>query len=204
MFLLFLTSFSLLAQNSLKQLEESPIHHEWVTISVDDQELQTFLVFPEVANKAPVVILIRENRGLNDWAHSMADQIATMSYIVLALDLLSGKAPDGGGTSAFKNSYAARTALYALDPDQITKGLQAILAYGKQSDAANGKVAVIRFCWGGSQSFRFVSNEDQLAAAFVCYGRGSKNEEAYKTIKIPVYQFYGRERQSSKCIYRKK
>ena len=90
------------------------------------------MVFPEVANKAPVVILIRENRGLNDWAHSMADQIATMSYIVLALDLLSGKAPDGGGTSAFKNSYAARTALYALDPDQITKGLQAILAYGKK------------------------------------------------------------------------
>ena len=132
MFLLFLTSFSLVAQNPLKQLEESPRHHEWVTISVDDQELQTFLVFPEVANKAPVVILIRENRGLNDWAHSMADQIATMSYIVLALDLLSGKAPDGGGTSAFKNSYAARTALYALDPDQITKGLQAILAYGKK------------------------------------------------------------------------
>ena len=162
------------------------------------------MVFPEVANKAPVVILILENRGLNDWAHSMADQIATMSYIVLALDLLSGKAPDGGGTSAFKNSYAARTALYALDPDQITKGLQAILAYGKQSDAANDKVAVIGFCWGGSQSFRFVSNENQLAAAFVCYGRGSKNEEAYKTIKISVYEFYGRERQSRKCIYRKK
>ena len=96
-----------------------------MTISVDDQELQTFLVFPEVADKVPVVILIHENRGLNDWARSMADQIAAMGYIVLAPDLLSGKAPDGGGTSAFKNSDAARTSLYALDPDQITKGLQA-------------------------------------------------------------------------------
>ena len=190
-FLLFLTSFSLVAQNPLKQLEESPRHHEWITISVDDQELQTFLVFPEVADKAPVVILIHENRGLNDWARSMADQIAAMGYIVLAPDLLSGKAPDGGGTSAFKNSDAARTALYTLDPDQITKGLQATLAHGKQIDAANGKVAVIGFCWGGSQTFRFVSNEDQLAAAFVCYGTGPKNEEAYKTIKTPVYGFYG-------------
>lgn len=190
-FLLFLISFGLVAQNPLKQLEESPRHHEWITLSVDDQELQTFLVFPEVADKVPVVILIHENRGLNDWARSMADQIAAMGYIVLAPDLLSGKAPDGGGTSAFKNSDAARTALYALNPDQITKGLQAVLAYGKQIDAANGKVAVIGFCWGGSQTFRFVSNEDQLAAAFVCYGTGPKKEEVYKTIKTPVYGFYG-------------
>ena len=64
------------------------------------------------------------------------------------------------------------------------------MAYGKQIDAANGKVAVIGFCWGGSQSFRFVSNEDQLTAAVFCYGTGSKNEEAYKTIKIGVYGFY--------------
>ena len=145
MFLFLFISFSLVAQNPLKQLEESPRHQEWVTISVDDQELQTFLVFPEVADKVPVVILIHENRGLNDWARSMADQIAAMGYIVLAPDLLSGKAPDGGGTSAFKNSDAARTSLYALDPDQITKGLQATLAHGKQIDAANGKVAVLGF-----------------------------------------------------------
>ena len=191
MFLFFLISFALVAQNPLKQLEESPRHQEWVSIPVGEQELQSFLVYPEVSVKVPVVILIHENRGLNDWARSMADQIAAMGYIVLAPDLLSGKAPDGGGTSAFKNSDAARTALYALDPDQITKGLQATLAYGKQIDAANAKVAVIGFCWGGSQTFRFVSNEDQLAAAFVCYGTGPKNEEAYKTIKTPVYGFYG-------------
>ena len=84
MFLFLFISFSLVAQNPLKQLEESPRHQEWVTISVDDQELQTFLVFPEVADKVPVVILIHENRGLNDWARSMANQIAAMGYIVLA------------------------------------------------------------------------------------------------------------------------
>ena len=32
----------------------------------------------------------------------MAVQIAAISYIVIAPDLLSGKAPDGGRTSAFK------------------------------------------------------------------------------------------------------
>ena len=156
-------------------------------MSIVDQKLQIFLVFPEVADKVPVVILIHENRGLNNWARSMADQIAAMDYVVLAPDLLSGKAPDGGGTSAFKNSDAVRTAFYVLDPDQITKDLQATLAHRKQIDATNGKVAVIGFCWGGSQSFRFVSNEDKLVAAFVCYGTRPKNKEAY----TPVYGFYG-------------
>ena len=113
----------------------------------------------------------------------MADQIDVMGYVVIAPDLLSGKASDGGGTSAFKNQDAARTAIYVLDPDQITKGLQANLSYGKQIDAANGKVAVIGFCWGGSQSFRFVSNEDQLAAAFVCYGTGPKTKKLTKPSK---------------------
>ncbi|MDC1460350.1 dienelactone hydrolase family protein [Flavobacteriaceae bacterium] len=155
------------------------------------KNFKPFFVFPEVADKVPVVILIHENIGLNDWARSMADQIAAMGYIVLAPDLLSGKAPDGGGTSTFKNSNATRTALYALNPDQITKSLKASLAHGKQIDTANGKVAVVGFCWGGSQSFRFVSNEDQLAAAFVCYGTVPKNKEAYKTIDTPVYGFYG-------------
>jgi dienelactone hydrolase len=60
-----------------------------------DQESKTqaFLVYPEVSEKTPVVLLIHENRGLNNWARSMADQIAEMGYIALAPDFLSGTAP---------------------------------------------------------------------------------------------------------------
>ena len=93
MFLFFLISFALVAQNPLKQLEESPRHQEWVSIPVGGQELQSFLVYPEVSDKVPVVILIHENRGLNDWARSMADQIAAMGYIIFASDLLYEKLP---------------------------------------------------------------------------------------------------------------
>jgi carboxymethylenebutenolidase len=78
------------AQNSIERLENSPRHHEWVKINSNSNEINSFLVYPEVSEKVPVVVLIHENRGLNDWARSMTDQIAEMGYIAIAPDFLSG------------------------------------------------------------------------------------------------------------------
>ncbi|MEK9613792.1 MAG: dienelactone hydrolase family protein [Flavobacteriaceae bacterium] len=177
-------------QDPLARLESSPRHHEWVTIDKKEQT-QGFLVYPEVAEKVPVVLLIHENRGLNDWARSMTDQIAEMGYIALAPDFLSGRAPEGGGTINFKNSDAARTAIYQLESDSIRMVLENSVDFAKKIPAANGKVVVIGFCWGGSQSFRFASQSSEIDAAIVCYGSGPKEAEEYKNVHIPVYGFYG-------------
>jgi dienelactone hydrolase len=37
--------------------------------------------------------------GLNDWARAVADQLGRQGFIAVAVDMLSGKAPDGGGTA---------------------------------------------------------------------------------------------------------
>ena len=171
------------SQSDLERLDNSPRHHEWVTFSSASQSVKSFLAYPEVSEKATVVIVIHENRGLNDWARSMTDQIAEMGYISLAPDFLSGTAPKGGDTADYPNSDAARTGIYSLDPTQINATLIASVAYAKSIPSGNGKVVVIGFCWGGSQSFRFVSNEDQLAAAFVCYGTGPKTKKLTKPSK---------------------
>lgn len=189
--MLFFAPLLIMGQNPLERLENSPRHHEWVTIEYGERALKGFLVYPEVSEKVPLIIVIHENRGLNDWARSMADQIAEAGYIAFAPDLLSGSGPDNGGTSAFKNSDDARTAIYALDPEQVTADLNATVSYLKNVPSGNGKVAVIGFCWGGSQSFRFATNSKEIKAAFVCYGTGPKNEEAYERIEVPVYGFYG-------------
>lgn len=189
--ILFLAPFSLIAQEPLERLEQSPRHHEWVTIDYGERSLKGFLVYPEVSEKVPLIIVIHENRGLNDWARSMADQIAEAGYIAFAPDLLSGAGPDGGGTAAFANSDDARTGIYGLDPEQVTADLNATVNYLKQVPSGNGKVAVIGFCWGGSQTFRFATNNKEIEAAYVCYGTGPTNEEDYQRIEVPVYGFYG-------------
>ena len=189
--ILLIIPLNIFSQDFIQRLEDSPRHHEWKKLVNKDKELNTFIVYPEVANEVPVIILIHENRGLNSWARSMADQIAEMGYIVIAPDLLSGTAPNGGGTIGFKNSDQARSAIYDLSPEEVTSDLDIVFEYGKNIDASNGKVAVIGFCWGGSQTFKYATNNSSISAAFVCYGTGPKNEIEYSKIVTPVYGFYG-------------
>jgi carboxymethylenebutenolidase len=180
------------AQDFAKQrLEKSPRHQEWVAVKNGERVVHAFLVFPEVKNKVPVVVVIHENRGLTDWVRSMADQVAEAGYIAIAPDLLSGMAPKGGKTSDFPDGDAAREAISNLTPDQVTADLSAVADYAAKLPAANGKIAVAGFCWGGRQSFRFATNRADLAAAFVFYGNGPDNGEEVAKIKCPVYGFYG-------------
>jgi len=185
-------SVPVLAQDMARDiLEKSPRHHEWVAVNQGDREVQTFVVYPEVSDKALSVVVIHENRGLTDWVRSVADRVAAAGYIAVAPDLLSGAGPGGGRTSAFPDSDAAKEALYKLSPDQITADLNAVADYATDLAAASGKFAVAGFCWGGSQSFRWATNRKDIEAAFVFYGTGPKASAAYRMISTPVYGFYG-------------
>ncbi len=182
----------LVAQDwALERLEKSPRHHEWVAVKYGDRTVHAFLAFPEVSGKAPAVVVIHENRGLTDWVRGVADQLAEAGYIAIAPDLLSGMAPGGGKTSDFPNSDAAREGIYKLTPEQVTADLNAVADYVAKLPAANGKVAVAGFCWGGAQTFRFATERADLAAAFVFYGTGPDSAEAIARIKSPVFGFYG-------------
>jgi carboxymethylenebutenolidase len=186
---LFLSAPALLAQDWAKQtLEKSPRHQEWVQIKHDNRVVQTFVVYPEVKQKAPVVIVIHEIFGLSDWARTVADQLAAHGYIAVAPDLLSGFGPKGGGTSDFASTQDAMKGVSGLDPDVVTADLNAVADYAKKLPASNGKLAVSGFCWGGGQSFRFATNRKDLSAAFVFYGPPPKGVSA---ITAPVYGFYG-------------
>ena len=174
-----------------QRLEKSPRHHEWVAIENGDRTVHTFVVYPQKSEKATAVIVIHENRGLNDWARSVADQLAEAGYIALAPDLLSGTAPGGGRTKDFADADKAREAIYALTPAGVMADLDAVADHAKALPAGNGKVAVAGFCWGGGQSFRFATHRPDLAAAFVFYGAFEHTRDELAKIKAPVYGFYG-------------
>lgn len=116
--------------------------------------------------------------------------MAEAGYIAIAPDLLSGVAPGGGGTAELGGADAVTKVIGTLPLDQITADLNAAADYGAKLDAANGKIAVAGFCWGGGQSFRFAANNKDLKAAFVFYGTPPPPEDMAK-IHCPVYGFYG-------------
>ena len=171
------------------KLDKSPRHREWVTVKHDGRSVQTFVVYPEVSDKRPVVLIIHEIFGMTDWVQDLADQVAEAGYIAVAPDLLSGMAPNGGGSSAFTQDQAVK-AVSMLNPDQITRDLNAVADYALKIPSANGKLYVAGFCWGGGQSFRFATNRSDLSGAFVFYGPPPP-ADAMARINAPVYGFYG-------------
>src|SRR6266849_6626363 len=88
-------------------------------------------------------------------------------FVAIAPDLLSRR----GGTPPSTDD--ARKLIAGLDPDTVTKDLDATVAYVKRIKAARGdRVGVIGFCWGGGQSFRYATNNPSLGAFVVCFGQG--------------------------------
>ena len=172
------------------RLEKSPRHGEWVKVKHGDREVTSFIVFPEVKDKAPAVVVIHEIFGLTDWVRSVADQLAEAGYIAIAPDLLSGAGPKGGGSDSFQGE-TVRKAIMSLPPDQVTADLNACVDYVAKLPACNGKVAVGGFCWGGAQAFRFATNSEAIKAAFVFYGTGPDKAADVGRIAAPVYGFYG-------------
>lgn len=173
------------------RLAKSPRHQEWAKVKNGTREVNSFIVYPEVKKKATAVVVIHEINGLTDWVQSLTDQLAEAGYIAIAPDLLSGMGPGGGGTSAFTERNAVGQAIRDLPPDQVTADLNAVAEYVSKLPAANGKVVVGGYCWGGSQTFRYATNNPKLKAAFVFYGSGPENKEDLARIKAPVYGFYG-------------
>jgi carboxymethylenebutenolidase len=170
-------------------LEKSPRHREWVTITYGNRKVQAWVVYPEVKQKATVVLMIHEIFGLSDWMRAEADEIAAAGYIAVAPDLLSSYGPKGGGSSDFPDQDSIVKAVFKLDPAVVTADLDATADYAKKLPASNGKLTVAGFCWGGSNSFAFATHRKDLSAAFVFYGTGP-DAAAIKNIEAPVYGFY--------------
>src|ERR1043166_1732154 len=173
------------------RLDKSPRHSEWVKIKHDSREVNSFITYPEVKDKATAVVVVHEIFGLTDWVRGVADQLAEAGYIAIAPDLLSGSAPGGGGTAEMGGADGGRKAISSPPTDQITADLNAVAEYVTKLPAANGKLAVGGFCWGGGQTFRFATNNKNLKAAFAFYGTGPENEADLARINCPVYGFYG-------------
>jgi len=186
----------MVSQDWAKQrLAKSPRHQEWVEVKNGSRKVNSFVVYPESKDKATAVVVIHEIFGMSDWVQSLTDELAEAGYIAIAPDLLSGMGPNGGGTSSLDRNGVGQ-AIRDLPPDQITADLNAVADYVSKLPAANGKVVVTGYCWGGGQSFRYATNNPKIKAAFVFYGPapasadGTPDKAALARITAPVYGFY--------------
>jgi carboxymethylenebutenolidase len=175
--------------DALSRLVSSPRHGEWVTVQAGGDSVEAWVVYPERQDRAPVVLVIHEILGLNDWARAVVDQLAAEGFIAVAPDFLSGKGPDGRGTSSLSPD-AARQINSSLQPAEVVRRLNAVAAYATKLPAATARFGVVGFCWGGGMSFLYATEQPNLGAAVVYYGV-SPATAALARVRAPVLGLYG-------------
>lgn len=173
-------------------LANSPRHSEWVDIKLGDRAVKSWVVFPETKNRTGVVIVIHENRGLNDWARAVADQLAEDGFIAIAPDMLSGLGPNGGNTDSLAADQISGV-LGKLTNDQINARLDAVRAYAIQMPAANGSVGMVGFCWGGARVFNYAVHQPALDAGVVYYGAAPSDPALLDRVTAPLLGLFGED-----------
>lgn len=133
------------------------------------------------------ILVVHENKGLNDWVRSVAGRLAGAGYSSLAIDLLSSR----GGTATFADPAEATAALGNLAPEDMVADLTSGVA--EVANRAEGvKTAVIGFCMGGGLVWRLLTGGvPGLAAAFPFYGPAPDNPDFAASKDVAVLGFYG-------------
>lgn len=172
------------------RLARSPRHGEWVMIRTGPSDsVKAWVVFPERATKAPVVIVVHEIYGLSTWVRGVADQLAADGYIAIAPDLLTGKVSPSAGMDTLTQA-AASAAIRTLASADVHRQLAAVGAYGMALPAAERRYGIVGFCWGGSTSFMHaVTSPPGLGASVVYYGT-SPADSLLGRVNVPVLGLY--------------
>jgi carboxymethylenebutenolidase len=133
------------------------------------------------------VLVVHENKGLNDWTRSVAGRLAGVGYSALAIDLLSAN----GGTATFADPAEATAALGNMAPEGLIADIKSGLTELQQR-VPGQKIAVVGFCMGGGLVWRLLdSGAPELAAAVPFYGPTPDNPDFTGSADVAVLAFYG-------------
>jgi carboxymethylenebutenolidase len=170
-----------------KESKKANVESSVVGYKNGDVELSGYLSKPLKKGKYPAIIVIHENRGLNEHTRGVARRFAESGYVALATDALSRE----GGTASFETPEKVREAFGKLDMTEVMSDLNASLDFlNSHRNVKKDKLASIGFCWGGARSFLLAAEPNKLKAAVVFYGTAPTNEQLAQ-VHCPVLGIYG-------------
>ena len=158
-----------------------------------------YLVYPNQNQsgemvKLPAVVMIHENKGLNDYIKESANLLAKNGYVVLAVDLFNGEVVTNNQERSGELTGAIRE-----NPGIAIENMKAAVNYLRSLDNVEpSKIASLGWCFGGQQSLQLAINskDDPLAATVIYYGRLTNDSQAISNITSPVLGIFGGKDQS--------
>ncbi|MEO6330732.1 MAG: dienelactone hydrolase family protein [Ginsengibacter sp.] len=156
---------------------------EYIAYPGVPNEMKAYVARPEENKKYPAIIVIHENRGLNEHIEDVTRRAAKEGYLAIAPNALAAL----GKTAA--NEDEARTFFQELKPEDNLKNFLNVFDYLATRKDYNGKAGCIGFCWGGGMSNKLAVNVPALKAAVAFYGAQPEAADVPK-IKAAVQLHY--------------
>jgi len=172
-----------------EQVPESDkrIKAEWMTVQSPEGNgnIKGYFVKPaNLVGKAPVILVIHENRGLNPYIQDVARRLATSNFVAFAPDGLTSV----GGYPGDEEKAAAN--FRNVDGKKMFEDFVASAKWLKARPESSGKLGAVGFCFGGgvvnSLAVRLGSD---LSAGVPFYGAQPQAADVAK-IKAPLMLQY--------------
>jgi len=148
---------------------------------VKDELSYGHFVFPEgMVEPYPAIIVIHEWWGLNDGVRAMADRLAGLGYIVLAVDLY-------GGATASNPADARELMLQVVEnPDRASENIRQAYKFLEEIAGAP-RIASLGWCFGGGWSLNAaLLFPEELDAAVIYYGQVTDSEAKLGPLQMPI------------------
>lgn len=140
-----------------------------------------YLVVPNnITGKAPIVLVVHENRGLNPYVRDVARRLAKQGFIAFAPDALF---PLGGYPG---NDDDGRAMQRSMDREKIDQDFIAAAGFIKKLELGNGKLGVVGFCFGGYVSNMLAAVAPELIDAAVPFYGTPADGDLVKHVKAPI------------------
>ena len=183
------TAAMLLDQLSPKFLEAQTVAHDDARIEQQYVEypspqgygtMRGYLVKPAGARKAPGILVIHENRGLNPHIEDIARRLATDGFLAFAPDALF---PLGGYPG---DEEKAREVFHKLDQAKTRQDFIAGAKFLKAHAECTGHIGAVGFCYGGGMvNYLATQLGSDLSAGVAFYGSSPDLADVPK-IKAPL------------------
>ena len=132
-----------------------------------DKNIEGYLATPSERGEFPVVILIHEWWGLNDYVKGRADDLANLGFVVLAVNLYGKESTTDSGMAREMAGMVSSNMEGAFD------NLNAALDYVKTDvdKADSSRIGSMGWCFGGGWSYQMAKNNLGTKASVIYYGR---------------------------------
>ena len=178
-----------LAQQVAKDDKRIKTGYETVQSPQGNGNIKGYLARPTKGGKAPGVLVIHENRGLNPYIEDVARRLAVADFVAFAPDGLTSV----GGYPGDEEKAAAE--FRNVDGKKMFEDFVASAEWLKSRPDCTGKIGAVGFCFGGGIVNQLaVRLGSDLSAGVPFYGAQPKAEDAAK-IKAPLLLHYASEDQ---------